>query len=1137
MKHSAFLLLLPCAFVARRADASALLKPASGVSVALSPKSLALDTRLSGAFAQTTVTTIYANPNSQQIEADFIYSAPKGSVVTGFAYWYQGEKVVARVVEKGRAAKIYSYITSRMRDPALIEMIGPNRFRARIFPVEARADLKIEVQLAQKLDQTPSGPLWTWPLREETQANPLAHLSVHVRSEEAFSSNLGAVKSGALNFERRNFRATGNARVLVPQPKALLRASLIGARDGGADGFFALSLSSSVPVASPRLQISGVKTFEVLVPTVRRLGANTSFVVLGRYRGSGAATVSLNGRSVAVRFPDARQERNLPELLWASARMESLSGQARNQGLVTALSQRFGMPSKWTSWLAIPEEERRNFKRQMMASDRAEAARAYAQAVSRGDGGAMKSQKVVFDDLTGKMKALGSNYAEAEELQPLDSYLNDELRRLQSAVLQAKYDPKISKSQSAQWASWAKNLERAGASSGGQGVDLPVYVVEDELRIASRLYLIEVEAGRKKGARAKKMQARLKELAATKTAKQYGWGETTFLGEQAEARANALSMEIATNRASDKPNHKAEVQARARLARLNGEGEVNADDALQNALQQVWGQKIEVAANGWAKEIQAGRTRSDVARRYAREVRQLQARSGIKDVARIRQAWEVAALETGIKAAPRIVSEGPQGATARQLDNRIAALSKESGLPAQGLRNEAWQPVAHELNSKWAQQIVDGGGETEQTRLLESQLDIIEKTRRVTARGWRTSAWSEAAKTFSEKLATEIRAGRESEPSAQLLEKRVALARQKAGDTTTNWKLRQAWNDRARQVATKVVVKALDENQLAPDDALVAQGKTLVEKGGQGSFDQLLVPAASQQLAELQAQIAAEIAAKRENGPKIAELRARIAQGQKLFPGATPQSYNYYNYQLGSPSEEFAWEGRAHEAAYRLLDAQKSAPANTAQLAKLQAELAQSAKNAGKKPDDVLKWEAKRLAKNEPLVSASDYRLRPGDPLISVVAPADCKSVVAIMPDGTLLPLAWNAGTKSFEARFDVPAFAPEGDYQVQIILVGEDGRHILTMRFAVDLKSPSASGTVRRAKDVWHLSLRSDDQTERVSAFTPWNARVELKRNENDLFVGEAPVPADWLEDAGVTRFVVTDKAHNRTEISLDSH
>ena len=81
------------------------------------------------------------NPNTQQLEADFIYTAPEHATVTGFAYWFKGEKVVARVVEKERAAQIYDLITRPVynRDPAIVEMIGKNTFRARISPVEARA--------------------------------------------------------------------------------------------------------------------------------------------------------------------------------------------------------------------------------------------------------------------------------------------------------------------------------------------------------------------------------------------------------------------------------------------------------------------------------------------------------------------------------------------------------------------------------------------------------------------------------------------------------------------------------------------------------------------------------------------------------------------------------------------------------------------------------------------------------------------------------------------------------------------------------------------------------------------------------------------------------------------------------------
>jgi hypothetical protein len=66
-------------------------------------------------------------------------------------------------------------------------------------------------------------------------------------------------------------------------------------------------------------------------------------------------------------------------LLWASHRIAQLSARESNREEVVALSKRFGMPSKWTSWLAIPLAERANFKQQILASDRESASRGYAQ--------------------------------------------------------------------------------------------------------------------------------------------------------------------------------------------------------------------------------------------------------------------------------------------------------------------------------------------------------------------------------------------------------------------------------------------------------------------------------------------------------------------------------------------------------------------------------------------------------------------------------------------------------------------------------------------------------------------------------------------------------------------------------------
>ena len=556
--------------------AGALLKPTTGVSQALRAKDLDVKTEINGAFARTTVTTIYANPNTDRIQADFVYSAPEGAVVTGFAYWYEGEKVVARVVEKERAAQIYHYITSRMRDPALVEMIGQNTFRARIFPVEPRKDLKIEVQLAQRLAATPTGWRWSFPLREETDEAPLDHLTmrVHLADSRAARSNLGAPNAGnTIQVARQSFTAKEDARVDLPS-SAPARAEFFAARWGGRDGFFALATAGQT---APR--IAGVQTFDVT--TTRDKNAVFTF---GRYRGAGAATALVGGQKVPLQFGSRIQSGNVASLLWAAARIESLSGRETNHDAVMALSKRFGMPSKWTSWLAIPQAERKNFKKQILASDRESAARAYAQAIARGDRAAAAREKVRVAQVTKELVAVGADYSSREERQPLSDYLDQALKDVRRARAAARYQ-KVSGAQLSTWQSWEKNLRRAGARDGAQGVEKPIYLIEDELRIASRLMADEIANGRATGSRAKALRARMTELVSTKNVRQnYGWSADTFLSEQTRARTQDLALEIAVNRLSARPDAHFQAVKTRQLQRLVNYSGGNTEATITQAL-------------------------------------------------------------------------------------------------------------------------------------------------------------------------------------------------------------------------------------------------------------------------------------------------------------------------------------------------------------------------------------------------------------------------------------------------------------------------------------------------------------------------------------------------------------------------
>ena len=561
------LLALPGCQIAARASAQ--LKPTAGATQALRAKSLDVSAVVNGAFATSTVTTVYDNPNNERIEADFIYSAPPGAIVTGFAYWYQGEKVVARVVEKERAAQIYHYITSRMRDPALVEMIGKNTFRARIFPVEPRTDLKIEVQLAHRLDATPNGWRWSFPLRDETADAPLDKLTMRVKiagGRAARSNVAGNLKGDSLRIARQNFTAKEDVRVEVTNAKPD-RAELYAARDGGSNGFFALAVAGQ---KTPR--IAGVATYDLVTEKVR--GAT---YVYGRYRGAGVASI---GAGNSLRFGASAAKGNVASLLWAASHMEEMAKRDANHDEVIALSKRFGMPSKWTSWLAIPKAERANFKKQILASDRESAARAYAQAIARGDGAAAAREKVRVAQVTKELVAVGEDYSSNEERQPLSDYLDQQLKEVRRARAAARYQT-TSSAQLATWRKWEKNLRRAGAKDGAKGVKLPIYLVEDELRIASRLLAGEVANGRENSARARALQGRLRELTGNSD---YGWNENDFLSEQANLRAQDLALEIAVNRLSAKPDARFQATKTRQLERLSKIGGGNAKESVEQAV-------------------------------------------------------------------------------------------------------------------------------------------------------------------------------------------------------------------------------------------------------------------------------------------------------------------------------------------------------------------------------------------------------------------------------------------------------------------------------------------------------------------------------------------------------------------------
>jgi hypothetical protein len=184
-------------------------------------------------------------------------------------------------------------------------------------------------------------------------------------------------------------------------------------------------------------------------------------------------------------------------------------------------------------------------------------------------------------------------------------------------------------------------------------------------------------------------------------------------------------------------------------------------------------------------------------------------------------------------------------------------------------------------------------------------------------------------------------------------------------------------------------------------------------------------------------------------------------------------------------------------------------------------------------PTDVQKARRDEVARRY-----EELRARFGDPLIQIEAPKDAQQVIALMPDGTVKPLAWNAASGRWEARFDIPAWAAEGTYAVTVVVVAKDGaRRTLTVRYHVDLTAPAARALAAAQGSTLRLDLEADADTARASALLPWGEEVALRPSATPgKFFALAQVPAEWRGKALTVTYILTDAAHNRTQVVVSA-
>ena len=137
---------------------------------------------IDGQVATTTVEQAYRNSTGRDLEADYLFPLPPGASVRDFSMWVGGKRFRGEAVEADEARRTYEDIVRRLKDPGLLEYVGRDLWKMRIYPVPARGEQKIEIRFTSVLPRDGDLISYRYPLRTgQTPRKTIGDFTMTVR--------------------------------------------------------------------------------------------------------------------------------------------------------------------------------------------------------------------------------------------------------------------------------------------------------------------------------------------------------------------------------------------------------------------------------------------------------------------------------------------------------------------------------------------------------------------------------------------------------------------------------------------------------------------------------------------------------------------------------------------------------------------------------------------------------------------------------------------------------------------------------------------------------------------------------------------------------------------------------------------
>jgi len=215
-----------------------------------------VEVEIDGQVARTRIDQVFINDYHRDIEGTYVFPLPEDASISEFSMYSNGKKLMGQILDREKARAIYEEIVRQMRDPALLEYMGRSMFKARVYPIPARGEKRIELEYTEIIKSDAGLCHYLYPLNtEKFSSRPLNDVTITVKIKSPVplkniyspSHDIKVVRKddyrAEVSYEERDVKPDKDFELYYALSEKDIGLNLLTHRENREAGFFMLLIS------------------------------------------------------------------------------------------------------------------------------------------------------------------------------------------------------------------------------------------------------------------------------------------------------------------------------------------------------------------------------------------------------------------------------------------------------------------------------------------------------------------------------------------------------------------------------------------------------------------------------------------------------------------------------------------------------------------------------------------------------------------------------------------------------------------------------------------------------------------------------------------------------------------------------